>query len=86
MDNLVSLSEARDGISDLIEKVSNQSARYTITKRGKEAVAIVPMSDLNLLRELETYLEIEEAAIAFKEADEKGTISLDDLKSELGLE
>ena len=85
MDISVSLSEAREKMSELLEKVSADSERVTITKRGYGTAAIVPLSDLVILQELETHLDIEEAKEAYEESLTKGTISLEELKEKLKL-
>lgn len=47
-------------------------------------VAIVPVEDLALVESLEDRADIEEAREALREAREKGTTPLADLKAELG--
>lgn len=84
MDTL-STAEARDQFSDVINRAAYGKERVVLTRRGKALVAVVPIEDVELLRELEDRIDLEDARIAIAEAEEKGTISLAELKSELGL-
>jgi len=56
-----------------------------VIREGKEVAALVPLEDLELLEELEDLLELEEIEASRKEAQEKGTIPLKDVKARLGL-
>ena len=81
----VSTREARENFSDVINRAAYGKERVILTRRGKPLVAVVPMADVELLETLEDKLDLEDALAALKEAEEKGTIPLDDLKRELGL-
>ena len=81
----VSTREARENFSDVINRAAYGKERVILTRRGKPLVAVVPMADVELLETLEDKLDLEDALVALREADEKGTIPLDDLKRELGL-
>ena len=63
-------------------KVTFGGERITLTKHGKDAVAIVPLDDLNLLEAIETQIDIKEALEALKEP---GSISWEQVKKELDL-
>ena len=77
--------EARDQFSELINRAAYGKERVVITRRGKELVAVVPIEDVKLLEETEERIDIEDAHAALVEAKEKGTVSLAELKEELGL-
>jgi len=47
--------------------------RVTLTRRGKEIVAVVPIGDVKLLEALEDDIDLEEAREALFEAKRKGT-------------
>jgi prevent-host-death family protein len=83
--NTLSTAEARDQFSDVINRAAYGKERVVLTRRGKALVAVVPIEDVEWLRELEDRIDLEDARIAMAEAEEKGTISLDELKNELGL-
>jgi mRNA interferase RelE/StbE len=81
----VSTREARENFSDVINRAAYGKERVILTRRGKPLVAVVPMADVELLETIEDKLDLEDALAALKEAEEKGTIPLNDLKRELGL-
>ena len=43
--------EARENFSELINQAAYGKQRVVLTRRGKELVAIVPLSDLDSLRQ-----------------------------------
>ena len=77
--------EARDQFSELINRAAYGKERVVITRRGRELVAVVPIEDVKLLEEIEEGVDIEDARAALAEAKEKGTVTLAELKEELGL-
>lgn len=46
--------EARENFSELINQAAYGKERVVLTRRGKELVAIVPLSDLDSLRSNES--------------------------------
>ena len=78
-------SEARQNFAELINQVAFGGERIMIHRHGKELAAVVPVGDLALLHDLETRIDLDDARVALKEAQEQGTVSLDDLKKQLGL-
>ena len=75
-------------LSDAIERVSTESERLIVVREGKSVVAVVPLEDLETLEELDDILDqadIPEIEAARKEAQEKGTIPLAEVKARLGL-
>lgn len=81
----ISVSEAREDFSEIINQVCYSGARVVLHRRGKDLVALVPVSDLEMLESLEDAMDIESAKVAIKESKKKGTISWSKLKKELGL-
>jgi prevent-host-death family protein len=81
----VSTREARENFSDVINRAAYGKERVILTRRGKALVAVVPIDDVKVLEALEDKVDLEDALASLKEAEEKGTISLGDLKRELGL-
>lgn len=49
--------EARENFSELINQAAYGKERVLLTRRGKELVAIVPLSDLKTLREQDVPVE-----------------------------
>jgi prevent-host-death family protein len=78
-------SEARQNFAELINQVAYGSERVVIHRHGKELAAVVPMEDAALLREVEAFIDLSDARAAVKEAQEKGTVTLEELKKQLGL-
>ena len=74
-------TEARDDFAELLNRVAYRGERIALHRRGKKVAALVPIEDLLLLERLEDRMDLEAARRAMKE---KGSISLKDLKAELG--
>jgi prevent-host-death family protein len=81
----VSTVDARAQFSEIINRAAFGKERVTLTRRGKEIVAVVPIEDVKLLEVLEDKIDLEEARAALAEAKKKGTVSWEKLKKELGL-
>jgi prevent-host-death family protein len=83
-------TEARLQFADIVERAQFKKERIIISKRGKEAVAVISVEDLRLLETLEAQedkedIEAAEAALlAMKEKGEK-PIPLDEVLASLGL-
>lgn len=80
-----SAKDAREKFADVIGKAAYGTERIVITRNGKDTAAVVPISDLELLAEIERFLDTDNALQAITEAEAKGNISLKRLKDELGL-
>jgi prevent-host-death family protein len=78
----LAVAKAREAFADLLNRVAYGGERILLHRRGKDVAALVPVEDLALLEALEDRLDLEEARKALRE---KGAISLEDLKDELGL-
>lgn len=83
--NTLSTAEARDQFSDVINRAAYGKERVVLTRRGKALVAIVPIEDVDLLRELEDRIDLEDAQQAVAEAEERGYIPWETVKANLGL-
>ena len=49
--NTLSTAEARDQFSDVINRAAYGKERVVLTRRGKALVAVVPIEDVEWLRE-----------------------------------
>jgi prevent-host-death family protein len=76
--------EAKEQFADLINRVAHNKERIVLTRRGKEIAAIIPIEDLALLMESQDKHDLHEAIDALKEARNAGTVSLEQLKEDLG--
>ncbi len=81
----IDTSVARDSLSDTLNRVSYSKERIVIRRHGKDLAALVPIEDLMFLEALEDRTDLEEARAALAEADEKGTISWEKVKQDLGI-
>jgi len=80
----VNIADAKEEFSELINRVSHNKERITLTRRGKDVAALVSMEDLQLLLSLQDKADLDDAMEALKETREHGTISLDSLKEQIG--
>ena len=81
----VNTVNARAQFSDIINRAAFGKERVTLTRRGKEIVAVVPIEDVKLLEALEDKIDLEEARAALAESKKKGTVSWEKIKKELGI-
>ena len=75
------ISEARDQLADLGNRVALRGERILIERRGKRLCAIVPVEDLELLERLEDEIDLE----TIRDRRREPTIPLGQLKEQLGL-
>ena len=76
-------SKARQAFADTINRVAYRGERIILYRRGKGLVAVVPISDLAALEQLEDQLDVEAARKALSESDER--IPYEQVRRELGL-
>jgi prevent-host-death family protein len=85
----VTTKEARDQLSDLVNRAAYGKERIVLTRRGKGIAALVPLEDLlaleQMMRRLEDQADLEAAQKALDEAKRKGTVPWEKVKEELGL-
>ena len=67
----------------MVNRAAYGKERLILTRRGKALAAIVPIDDLELIRELEDRIDAEEARRAKEEAERDGWTTLDQLREEL---
>ena len=77
-------SEARVHFADTINLVAYRGERVVLHRRGKDLVAVVPISDLAAIEKLEDHLDLEAAKQALAESDER--IPYEQVRKELDLE
>jgi prevent-host-death family protein len=79
----IPISEVRENLADLGNRVSLRGERLVVERRGKNLFALVPIEDLELLERMEDEIDLRMARKAMKE---KGpNITLEQLKKKLGL-
>jgi prevent-host-death family protein len=78
------VSDARDHLSEVVDRARYTQDRVVLTKRGREVGAIISIDDLKLLEMLEDQLDIKEARQALEESQGE-RISYDEVRKKLGL-
>ena len=85
----LNVSKAREEFPDVVNRAAYANERTIVSRRGKDVAAIIPMEDLRLLERLAEEemdrIDIADARAALKEAEEKGTIPLEEVRKRLGL-
>ena len=76
-------SEARQHFADTINRVAYRGERIVLYRRGKDLVAVVPISDLAALEKIEDQLDVEAAKKALAESGER--TPYEQVRRELGL-
>ena len=79
----ISTVEARNRLSDVINRAAYGKERVVLTRREKELVVIVPLEDIRLLEALEARLDLEDARAALAEVREEGSIAWEEVKAGL---
>ena len=77
----IPISEAREHLSDLANRINLLKERLVIERRGKNLFAMVPIEDFELLERLEDEVDIEVVRRRLHEPSE----SLSKVKKTLGL-
>lgn len=78
------VSDARNHLSEVVDRARYTQERVVLTKRGREVGAIISIDDLQLLEMLEDQLDIKEARQALEESQGE-RISYDEVRKKLGL-
>jgi prevent-host-death family protein len=82
----IPISDARQNLGELCNRVAYGGERLVIARRGRSRVALVPIEDLKLLEALEDAIDVAAARKALREAEKKGTKPLDEVLRELGID
>ena len=76
-------SQIRTELADTLDRVAQGGERIVLHRRGKDVAVLVPLADLELLRELEDRLDNEAAEEALREPG--ASVSWKKAKAGLGL-
>ena len=83
MTTTISTAEARKNFADIVNKVAYGKESIVLTRRGHEIAALVSIDELELLRQIEDYVDIEDANKALAEPGDN--VSAKEIWKELGL-
>ncbi len=77
----ITISEAREHLADLGNRVSLRGERVVVERRGRNLFALVPVEDVELLERLEDQMDLD----AIRAARKEPSVPFAKLKKELGL-
>jgi prevent-host-death family protein len=80
---VISTADARKKFADIVNQVAYGTEKFVLTRRGKEIAALVSIEELNLLSQIEDYIDIEDAKKALAEPGEN--IPAHEVWKQLGL-
>ena len=83
MTTTISTAEARKNFADIVNKVAYGKESIVLTRRGHEVAALVSIDELGLLRQIEDYIDIEDAKKALAELGDN--VSAKEVWKQLGL-
>ena len=79
----ITTAEARKNFADIVNKVAYGKEPIVLTRRGQEVAALVSIDELELLQQIEDYIDIEDAKKAL--AEPADSIAAEDVWKQLGL-
>ena len=77
----IPISQAREHLSDLGNRVSLRGERIVVERRGKNLFALVPVEDVEFMERLEDKMDLE----AIRASKDEPTIPWEKVKKNLGL-
>lgn len=82
---IINTVDAKEQFTDLVNRVAHDRERVVLTRRGKEVAVIISLDDFKLLQESQNKYDLREALESFSEAREKGTLTLNELETSIGV-
>jgi prevent-host-death family protein len=76
----LTVRELSRNLSEVMGRIAYGGERYVITKNGKHYVALISFDEFRKLEELEDLADNLLADEILKEIEDKGTVSLDEVK------
>ena len=67
MTRTISTADARKTFADIVNKVAYGKESVVLTRRGQEVAALISIEELELLQQIEDYIDIEDAKKALAE-------------------
>ncbi len=81
----VSMTDARKDLPEIVNKACYGGERTIIQRHGEDCVAVVPVSDLEIIEYVSDLIDIRDAEKSLAEAKVKGVRPFDELMKELGI-
>ena len=79
----ISTADARKNFADIVNKVAYGKETFVLTRRGQKIAALVSIDELELLQQIEDYIDIEDAKKALENPG--ANIPVDEVWKQLGL-
>jgi prevent-host-death family protein len=86
MTTTMTIQDAKEKFTELLNHVAHGKERVILTRRGKELVALVSLEDLHFLESMQDKSDLHEAINAYKEAKNSTSVTLETLKEDLGIQ
>ncbi len=83
MTTKISTADARKNLADIVNKVAYGKESIVLTRRGQDVAALVSIEELELLQQIEDYIDIEDAKKALQGSAEN--IPAEEVWKQLGL-
>jgi antitoxin Phd len=83
MSTKISTADARKNFADIVNKVAYGKESIVLTRRGQEIAALISIDELELLQQIEDYIDIEDAKKALQ--DPGKNIPAEEVWKQLGL-
>jgi prevent-host-death family protein len=84
MSDSITVTEARQDFAEIVNRVAYGKERVTVVRRGRDLVAIVPISDVLMLEAIEDELDLTAAHEALAAADGEARIPWAEVLDRLG--
>ena len=80
----ISISEAREGLAEIVNRVAYGHERVVLGRRGRALVALIPAEDLELLEQLEDAADLRGAIEALADPENQGPpVTLAELRARI---
>ena len=84
MSDSITVTEARQDFAEIVNRVAYGKERVTVVRRGRDLVAIVPISDVLILEAIEDELDLTAAREAITAAEGDARIPWAEVRARLG--
>lgn len=85
----VSCKEVKDHMAEILNRVAYKHEKYKVARHNKDMAVIISVDEWEaiekILQSLDDDGDIREAKIALKEINDKGSISISEMKKRVGL-